>query len=163
MNSGFTSNYFKPSRGVRQGWCVSLLLFVLSVELLAIMIRRNDDIKGVRIRQVECKISQFAGDTTCFVSSRESLRSVLDSIHQFGQYSGLTINPEKSVILPIGQLSSIAPDDEDLPLKQVEKVKILGIWFSAKRSIQQHWEWNFLPQINKMRATCSTWSNKCCH
>ena len=46
-NGGWLSNWFSTSRGVRQGCCVSPLLFVMVAELLAIKIRSNEDIKGI--------------------------------------------------------------------------------------------------------------------
>lgn len=42
----------------------------------------------------------------------------------------------------------------------MEEFKILGIWFSYDRSAQQHWEWNFLPLVIKMRTVCSSWANR---
>ena len=36
MNAGFVTNYFKVSRGVRQGCLLSPLLFVLGIEILAL-------------------------------------------------------------------------------------------------------------------------------
>lgn len=124
------------------------------------MIRGNADIKGVTIQDKEYKISQFADDTTCFVSSENSLQATITSIQLFGRYSGLSINPEKSVVLPLGHPVGDPLDLGTIKLQQVQKVKILGIWFSYDRSIRQHWEWNFLPQISRMKTVCSSWSNR---
>ena len=49
MNNGKTSGYFKLERGVRQGDPLSPYLFILAVELLAIKIRNDKDIRGFKI------------------------------------------------------------------------------------------------------------------
>ena len=65
MNAGFLSNYFKVSRGVRQGCPLTLFLFILAVEILACKIRQDPSYKGINLpNQQEAKISQFADDTT---------------------------------------------------------------------------------------------------
>jgi hypothetical protein len=50
MNNGWISEIFKNSRGIRQSYPLSVLLFVLSVEIMALRIRNNKDIKGFQIK-----------------------------------------------------------------------------------------------------------------
>lgn len=157
-NSGFTSPYFYPNNGVRQGCCVSPLLFIIAVELMAIMVRCNSSIKGVTVDKAEYKISQFADDATCFVSTPASATAVLETLKLFETFSGLQINPEKSAVLLIGPHtdtpSSVAG------LKSEDKAKILGVWFSNCRNHTDHYEWNFKQQIQKMKNTCQSWANR---
>jgi hypothetical protein len=48
-NCGFSSEYFNITRGVRQGCPLSAYLFIVVVEILAIKIRKDKDIKGINI------------------------------------------------------------------------------------------------------------------
>ena len=45
-NNGWVSEIFKTSRGIRHGCPLSALLFVLSVEIMALRLRSNKNIKG---------------------------------------------------------------------------------------------------------------------
>ena len=64
LNNGFCTNYFRLSRGVRQGCPLSPCLFILAAELLACKIRQDNEIQGINIFGKELKLSQFADDTT---------------------------------------------------------------------------------------------------
>ena len=64
LNNGFTTDYFRLSRGVRQGCPLSPFLFILGAEILANKIRQSKNVSGIHIYQHEFKISQFADDTS---------------------------------------------------------------------------------------------------
>ena len=76
MNNGLCSQYFNIERGVRQGDPLSPYLFVTAVEILAIAIRSQDDIKGIKLNNSETKLLQFADDTTIVLSDLDSARAL---------------------------------------------------------------------------------------
>lgn len=57
-NQGYSSSYFFPTKGIRQGCCVSPSLFVLSVEFLSILVRASQDIRGVDVAGKVITLSQ---------------------------------------------------------------------------------------------------------
>ena len=50
LNNGWLSETFKNFRGIRQGCPLSALLFVLSVEIMAIRLRSNSHIRGIQVK-----------------------------------------------------------------------------------------------------------------
>ena len=62
LNNGWASNFFEIQRGVRQGCPLSPYLFILSAEVLTTAIRKNTNIKGISVNDVEIKLRQYADD-----------------------------------------------------------------------------------------------------
>ncbi len=73
VNNGFTGNYFKLERGVRQVCPLSAYLFILAIEVLANKSRNDHDIKGIKIDNKEIKISLLADDITLILKDLLSL------------------------------------------------------------------------------------------
>ena len=48
-NGGFVSHAFEMKRGVRQGCPISPLIFIMTVELLALKLEQDKEVKGISI------------------------------------------------------------------------------------------------------------------
>ena len=83
INNGFASAFFMLSKGIRQGCPLSALLFIITVEILAIEIRNNKNIKGITIGNQTIKISLLADDTTLFLKDITSLQAALNLLFMF--------------------------------------------------------------------------------
>ncbi|XP_022109643.1 uncharacterized protein LOC110989509 isoform X4 [Acanthaster planci] len=60
----------RDPKGVRQGCPLSPLLYVVFIEPFAAAVRNDEDIQGIFIpgsNNIQCKIVQYADDTTCIV------------------------------------------------------------------------------------------------
>jgi len=62
LNNGYMTNWFKLSKGVRQGCPLSPFLFILPAELMSIKLRHDPGFKGIHLFGNELKLSQFAYD-----------------------------------------------------------------------------------------------------
>ena len=52
---------------VRQGFLLSMLLYIIAIQVLSNFINTDKMIKGIQIRDHEIKIVNFADDTTIFL------------------------------------------------------------------------------------------------
>ena len=155
LNNGWASNFFEIQRGVRQGCPLSPHLFILSAEVLATAIRKNTNIKGISVNDMEIKLSQYADDTTLILDgSDESLRS---SLAKFSKVSGLRLNDKKTEALWIG--ASIGNDKILLPGKELkwpkDKVKSLGIWISTNPELSASLNYN--EKLEKVKQILRCW------
>ena len=107
MNNGFTSEPFSLSRGVRQGDPLSPYLFILALEILAIKIRNDNNIQGIRIREKIVKLTLFADDMTCFIKDIRSYSILFEILTAFGAFSGLKLNRDKTEALVLGNSGSL--------------------------------------------------------
>ncbi len=95
INNSEISEWFNPQRGVRQGCPISPYLFIMAVELLAVSIRENPKIQGIKIGNSEIKLTQSADDMTCFITNIESIIEIMNTFNKFKMCSGLKVNVEK--------------------------------------------------------------------
>ena len=86
------SESFRIGCGCRQGDPLSPYIFIICAELLAIKIRQNSKIKGIKINNTEFKISQYADDTSIFLDgSSDALNCTLIELDKFANVSDLRL------------------------------------------------------------------------
>ena len=83
---------------------MSSLIFLLVIEVLAIMIRKDTDIKGILINNNEHKIIQYADDAIMCVRDESLIDRALEIIDMFSQCSGLELNMKKTKGIWLGSL-----------------------------------------------------------
>lgn len=115
--------YFKPimiKKGTRQGCSLSPLIFAIAIEMLAIAIRQNPNIKVVSCGSQTHKCGLFADNVLLFLTSPiTSLPNLCQTLDAFARISGLQVNYSKSQALNI----SLQTDTVEL-LRKSFKFKI---------------------------------------
>ena len=158
LNNGWSTDFFKLERGVRQGCPLSPYLFILGVEILAEKIRTNKSVKGICVQENEIKLSQYADDTTLILDgSKEPFTSALQDLDNFSAISGLRLNSKKTEALWIGTYinrgETLCPERD---LKWVKnKVKALGVWLSTYP--EETMELNYREKLTKVNNCLTSW------
>ena len=129
--NGWTSPFFQPSRGVRQGCPLSPLLYVLCAEVLACNLRASSGIAGVHLPNSaqELRVSGYADDTTVVITTDESLPAVFTVYRQYEAGSGAKLNRSKSKGLWLGAWKHRS--DSPAGLDWVQHLPMLGAVLSA--------------------------------
>jgi len=145
---------FKVTRGIRQGCPVSALIFVLVAEIMAVKIRKNNDIKGILLPGGEVKLSQLADDTTLFMSDETSILNVLEEIKKFGSVAGLRLNLLKTKGMRLGSMRKNQKEIGDIVWTS-DPVKTLGVYFGhdSKEKGMLNWE----AKISEVERCINIW------
>ena len=159
LNNGTASDFVNIKRGTKQGDPISPFLFILTIEILAVLIRSNNKIKGINLGNEagQTKLTLFADDATFCLLDVESVKEVLRILDSFKQFSSLQLNMKKSEIgwvgkkgQPLNELDSFKMIDF-----QSDGVKILGIFFSHNKTLMQNN--NFTRTFENFKSVLSVW------
>ena len=83
INGGKTTKYFMLGRGARQGDPISAFLFILTLEILFLLIKTKPDIAGLTAFDYCYLYSIYADDTTFFLKGIISIKNMVDTFHFF--------------------------------------------------------------------------------
>nr|KAF6313928.1 hypothetical protein mPipKuh1_008781 [Pipistrellus kuhlii] len=86
---------FSLRTGTRQRCPLSPLLFDIVLEVLAIAIRQEKEIKSIQNGKEEAKLSLFADNMILYIKTIDSIKKLLDLKNEFGNVAGFKINTNK--------------------------------------------------------------------
>ena len=154
INNGLFSKPFKLERGVRQGDPLSPYLFVVAIEILAISLRTNEHVEGIKIDNDEIKTLLYADDMTVTLANTSSVEIFMQILNDFEKCSGLKMNVSKTKAMWIGANKNSL--EKPLGLEWCTGVKTLGIHFSCDQGevIKQ----NFYERLSDIQKTINLWS-----
>lgn len=163
---GWLSETFKCDCGIRQGCPLSPRIFVLALEILAIKIRGDELVKGIRLPNAylgpfnlnkRLKLAMYADDITAFLSDKKDVNQLLLIVKQFTSVSNLAINESKTEGMWLGTEKNRTENIGTFRAKK--ELKILGIIFSNNRSaslIEENWT----KRIDNIETIIYNWSKR---
>ena len=157
--NGWLTAFINLERGLRQGCALSMPLYVLTAETMAINIRANPRIHGIRPpeSEEELKLSQYADDTTLLLSDDESINEAFNTFDLYERASGAKINEGKCKGLWCGafkertdQLHGFEWYNDFIP------EKILGLFFGNVDCTRLNWE----VKIQRINNIIAAWRHR---
>ena len=130
----------------------------MCAEILGTAVRRDKLIRGIQVSDKECKLSQYADDTTLILDgTKSSLERSFLLLDSFARLSGLKVNYEKTEALWIGAFKNRT---DKLEINQnikwtFGKVKTLGVWIST--NIEEATILNYQEKREKITKILSCW------
>ena len=156
--NGYTSDFFWPSRGVRQGCPLSPLLYVLSMEVLAVNLRANPSIPGLRLPGIAHPLpilSLYADDTSVISTSDSATLAVFSTYRKFEMGSGSKLNLGKCEGLWLGSWQGRS--DAPVPIIWSSgMIKVLGIFIGHGDVATANWR----PRIDAVSRCLASWRSR---
>uniref|UniRef100_A0A5F8G801 RNA-directed DNA polymerase n=1 Tax=Monodelphis domestica TaxID=13616 RepID=A0A5F8G801_MONDO len=154
---------FPIRSGVKQGCPLSPLLFNIVLETLAVAIREEKEIEGIKIGNEETKLSLFADDMMVYLRNpRESTKNLIKMINNFSKVAGYKINPHKSsAFLNISNSFQQQELESKILFKiTLNNIKYLGIYLP--RQTQELYEHNYKTLSTQLKLDLNNWKNIDC-
>ncbi|KAF1321554.1 Rxlr effector protein, partial [Globisporangium splendens] len=149
--NGELSKEWEVKSGIRQGCPLAPLLFIVAAEILALAVQQDPYLEGIRVTRSGAEphlISTFVDDSAVFLKQGKQLPRLMQLLTEFGQQSGLHVQPTKSSYISLN--TAVVQEQRcGIPiLKHGETVRYLGIQIGTGNITQANWE----DRLQKLRT-----------
>ena len=157
-NSGKTIRYFKLERGNRQDDPISAYFLILVLEIVFILIKTISNIKGLNIFNHNFLYTAYA-DNTAFFLKKKSATEIIKTFDYFSLFSDLKFNKTKCEIAGLAVLRRIKLALCGMKCVNLNNdvIKILGIYYSFDKKLENEKKKNFLSHIIKLQNILNMW------
>ena len=155
INNGYLTERISMQRGIFQGCPISPYLFLFVIEIMALSIRQNNQIRGIPVKDQEVKISLFADDSVCFLDGFDnSFNNLFESVSIFGRYSGCR---SKTEAIWIGSKKGCVERPHVLRgiSWKTSQFKCLGVSFSL--NVKLIFDLNYREKFKRMKQSINCW------
>ena len=161
QNNGNFSRRIDVGRGLHQGGPCSSLYFLIIAEIMAIMMREDENICGITINDLRNILGQYADDADIYsLYNQKSLDTIFQILERFRSMSGFQLNYNKTTIMRIGSLK----DSEACLITQRkvswtnEPINVLGVTVTNKEL--EIADINYASIVTKVKNTIDTWKSR---
>ena len=102
VNDGITTKFFSLDREARQGDPISAFLFILALEVFFVLLKSNNNIKGLDIYGHKLLYTAYADDSSFFFKNKKSVIEAFKILDELSFFTGLKPNKEKCEVAGIG-------------------------------------------------------------
>ena len=154
--NGTISRRFPIYKGTRQGDPLSAVIFAICMEGLAESIRKNNNIKGITIKEEQHKLALYADDVIIYLTSPEqSLSNLMETITEYSKHSGYKLNESKCEVLTLGEQLKVEIKETYKLKWESKKIKYLGIYLTG--DLKTLYTDNYQALENKVRQDLNRW------
>ena len=109
------SQAFHVRTGIRQGCPLAPLLFLLAIEVLGHGFRNHQQLKGIQVTSLSSAhlFSGFVDDSALFLKQTAMVPTALAFLEEYGQMSGLQVQPTKSIGIPLNRAAPPPPNSTE--------------------------------------------------
>ena len=160
QNNGKFSESIPIERSVHQGGACSAEIFLVCVEILAIMLRENKRIKGINVNEIINLLNQFADDLdVTSLHDAQSIDEILTTFNNFSKISGFQLSYEKTSIYRIGSIKDTNAQYYTQDIKWTnEPINVLGV--TVCHDTDECIRLNYQPILGKIRSTLNSWRHR---
>ena len=153
---------FPLRSGTRQGCPLPPLLFNIVLEVLAMAIKEEKEMKGIQIGKEEVKVSLFADDMILYIENlKDATRKLLELINEFGKVAGYKLNAQKSLaFLDTHSERSEREIEEAIPFTiSTKRIKYLGINLPDVKDLYSE---NYKTLMKEIKDDTNSWRDIPC-
>ena len=161
MQCGVMSSFINIEKGCRQGDPIAPYLFIICAQILNLMLKYNQSVRGIKVGNTEFRLTQFTDDTTIILDgTRSPLLAALNMLEVYGSMSGLKVNTDKTKLIWIGK-KRYCKDKFDIGkclTWGVTEFDLLGVTFAV--DLDKMIDLNCSNIVNKVEKELKKWKRR---